>query len=287
MSIKQVLGFAKNEFIYGGHLLSLGSVSIVFVSSILLNIKITWDFLVISYLVTYIAYSYNRLMELKSDSLTNPLRTLHIKKYMKWLPLIIFFCFFIVAILLLRFGNANSAIFAIFMVAGSLLYTVHFKNYTKKIIGFKSVYVSLFWASLVLLLALYYRTSINLAVISISLFVFLRLLVNTIFFDIKDIASDKLYSLKTLPVYLGRRKVLSLIHILNLVSFLLLVVCVYKGVLPPGALSLLVFFIYTCFYLGLAKKEGTDMQKLSYFMVDGEYILWPFVIFIFKNLVSL
>jgi 4-hydroxybenzoate polyprenyltransferase len=189
--------------------------------------------------------------------------------------------------LLLRFGNANSAIFAIFMVAGSLLYTVHFKNYTKKIIGFKSVYVSLFWASLVLLLALYYRTSINLAVISISLFVFLRLLVNTIFFDIKDIASDKLYSLKTLPVYLGRRKVLSLIHILNLVSFLLLVVCVYKGVLPPGALSLLVFFIYTCFYLGLAKKEGTDMQKLSYFMVDGEYILWPFVIFIFKNLVSL
>lgn len=282
MNIKKIFAFAKNEFIYGGHLLSLGGASIVFTSAVLLNIRITWDFLLIAYIIIYIAYSYNRLMEFKSDSLTNPLRTEHIGGYVRIFPYIIAVSFLVALLLLVEYGNFDSIIFMLFMVTGSLLYTILFKNLTKNIIGFKSFYVSLFWASLIVLLAFYSGSSLGISAILVFLFVFLRLVVNTVFFDIKDIDSDKLCGLKTLPVCLGKKKVLILIHALNVISFLPLILGVYTGFLPPVSLSLFPFYFYTFYYLELVERGSVNVQKLSYAMVDGEYVLWSLVLFYFK-----
>ena len=42
-TIEKVLKLIWQEFIYGGHLQSLGTIAIILVPVILLNIKITWD----------------------------------------------------------------------------------------------------------------------------------------------------------------------------------------------------------------------------------------------------
>lgn len=282
MGINKYFELLKNEFIYGGHLLSLGAASIVFTAAMMLDVDITWDFLLISYLIVYIAYSFNRLLEFKSDFLTNPLRTEHIGGYITVLPYIIMFSFLAILSLMAKFGNFNSLIFVLFMVAGSLLYTTFFKDLTKNIVGFKSFYVSFFWALLVLLFALYYNIVIMFPVCLVFSFVFLRLIVNTVFFDIKDIDSDKLHNLRTLPVYLGKKKVLLLIHVLNGVSFLPVIIGAARGFLPFSSLSLLLFYFYTVYYVESVENDSINLQKLSYAMVDGEYVLWSLVLFYFK-----
>lgn len=285
MSVKQVLEFVKNEFVYGGHLLSLGAASIVFTSAMMLGINITWDFLVISYLVIYIAYSYNRLVELKDDSVTNSSRTEHIKKYIKILPFAICGSILIILLLLMSSGKFYNVSFCLFLILGSLLYTEYFKDFTKKIVGFKSLYVSFFWALLAPLLASYYNFPLWLPVFLVFSFIFLRLLVNTIFFDIKDIESDGASGLKTVAIYLGKTKTLTLVHLINLLSFIPIVYGVYANLLPLSALALLIFYFYTVFYVMLSEKKSVDILKVSYIMVDGEYVFWAVAVVLFNVLI--
>jgi len=284
MNIGNVLRFLKDEFVYGGHLLSLGAVSIVFTAAVLLGIAVTWDFLVLAYLTSYIPYSYNRLVELKEDYLTNPARTEHIKAGIHILPAVIVLSFLAAIVISIRYGNPASSIFEIGMVIGSLFYSIHFKDYTRRIIGFKSLYVSFFWASLIFLMALYYRYYAIVPVFITFFFVFLRFIVSTVFFDIKDIRSDMLHGLKTLPVFFGKKRVLSLLHYLNAISFFPILIGIIVGALPLVSLALIIFWYYSYYYLELIKRRNSvNIQKLSYIMVDGEYVLWAVAVYLLNS----
>ena len=279
MKAKQVLGFAWREFVYGGHLLSLGAVSIVFTSAILLDIPTTWDFLLVVYLIFYAIYSYNRFKEFEGDFLTNSSRTQHIKKYIKHLPFIIFCSFSGAVLLLVYLGNFQSIIFGILIIASGLLYSIYFKKVTKKIVGFKSFYVSFVWASLVIFLAFHYSFPLNLSVFFIFIFIFLRLLTNTIFFDIKDMKLDEKDCLKTLPSLLGKGGTLNYLHMINIFSIFPIVIGVFKNLLPPYALFLLIFYFFSFYYLQKVKDKKVNVHNLSYVMVDGEYLLWLTILF--------
>ncbi len=128
MVIEKILKSVWDEFVYGGHLLSLGSISGVFTSAILLDIKITWDFLVIVYLITYTIYLYNRFKELEKDSLTNFERTQHLTIYIKYAPFIIFCSTFIITIMLFCFGNFLNLIFGLSILLAGMLYSLFFKE---------------------------------------------------------------------------------------------------------------------------------------------------------------
>lgn len=278
MDIKKIFAFAKNEFIYGGHLLSLGAASIVFTSAVLLNIRITWDFLLVAYIIVYIAYSYNRLMEFKNDSLTNPLRTEHIGGYVRILPYVIAASFVLALLLLVEYGNFNSVIFMLFMVAGSLLYTIFFKNLTRYIIGFKSFYVSLFWASLIILLSFYYESSLGISAILMFLFVFFRWVINVSFCDLKDIKADKEKGLLTFAVVMGKNNLLRFLSYVNIVSIFLIFLGVYLGLFPKFSIFLVFLSVYAYFYFRMAKKNFSKINYISDVLADSEFALW--VVFI-------
>ena len=170
MKVERISNFVWNEFIFGGHLLSLGAVSVVFTSAILLGIRITIDFLLIIYLIAYTIYLYNRFKEYKKDFLTNYDRTQHIAKYIKYTPVIIFCCMLIVICMLLYFGNQISLIFGLLLLIFGLLYSVYFKEMTGRIIGFKNFYVALMWSLLVIFLAFYYSFPLNLSLVFVGTF---------------------------------------------------------------------------------------------------------------------
>lgn len=282
MEIKKNLTLIWNEFIYGGHLLSLGAVSIVYTASILLNIKITWDFLVIVYLGSYAPYIYNRYKELKKDFLTNPIRTRHIEKYFRHTPIIISFSLLIIIGIFLYFNKISALLFAIFLILLSFSYSIFFKGLSKKIIGFKNFYISLGWALLVVLLAIYYSSPIALSLFLIALFVYLRLFVNTIFFDIKDIEIDKEEKLLTLPVVLGQKRLIQFLSLINILAVLPVIIGVVYRFFPFYSLILLFTIPYSGYYLNKAGKETSGF--LYYVIVDGEYILWPIFILLGKTL---
>lgn len=282
--IKRIFRLIWNEFIYGGHLLSLGAVSIVYTSAVLLNIKITWDFLVITYLGIYTPYLYNRYKEFNKDFLTNPERTEHIKKYVKYIPLIIIFFLIIIVGIFLYFNKITALLFAIFLLLFSFSYSILFKGISKKIVGFKNFYISLSWALLGILLAIYYSFSFNLTLFLIIIFIYLRLFLNTISFDIKDVENDKKEGLLTLPILLEEKGLLTILSLINIVTIIPIILGWILHLLPFYSLVLLFVLPYTFYYLNKFRKEKMNNRFLCYVVVDGEYIFWSIFILLGKIL---
>lgn len=283
MDIRKILEFAKKEFVYGGHLPALGAVSVVLTSVQLLGAEMAWDLLIIVYLIFYIIYAYDRLRGIEDDYATNRGRTEHTKKVLRYFPAALTVSVGIVLLLLLSSRNLGATILGLLMIVSGFLYTEYFKQITKRLIGFKTLYVSFVWACLPLLTAVYCNLPVNSALLIVFCFMFYRAIVNTVFFDIKDIASDKKRGLKTIPAFFGRRGSLFFIHIVNFVSFLPLIFGVYRAILPPFALALLFFYFYSFYYLRIAEKGNANIQKLSYVMVDGESLFWPLVLLLARE----
>lgn len=283
MVIEKIVNSIWNEFVYGGHLLSFGAVSIVYTASILLDIRITWDFLLVVYLGTESVYLYNRFKEYKVDFLTNPERTEHIKKYVKYIPFIIFLMTFSAIVFVVYFNKISALTFGLLLLIIGLLYSLFFKKITEKIIAFKSFFISLMWSLLVLFLAIYYSAPINLALFLFSVFVFLRFFVSVSFFDIKDIKTDKQEGLKTLAVVLKQSTLWQFLSIIAILAVLPLIIGVYLRVLPISSLMLFLTIPYTFFYFKQLENKNISPAFLYNVIVDGEFIFWPFFILICKH----
>jgi len=286
--ITHCLKFIRDEFIYGGHLLSLGTVGLIVSITILLEKKIEWQILALAYLTPQIIYTYNHLKEIEKDRLGNPERVRHLQKIIKYSPLIISFYLLSLFLCSFFFTNLETFFFVFFLTAGGILFSEFFKGVTKKILGFKNFYSSLFWAAGMFLPLFYYSSSPNLALFLLfSVFVFLRFLADTIFFDIKDMESDKNQGLKTFPVIYGIKTTLKYLNLLNFFSFLPLAIGIYLKIFPIFSVSLTLIYFYS-FYC-LKRTETADFKKLrtlSYIMVDGGYILWPIFLILGKMLVN-
>ena len=239
LKIKKILKSIWDEFVYGGHLLSLGAVSVVFTASFLLNIKITWDFLLIVYLGTESVYLYNRYKEFRTDFLTNPERTEYIKKYIKIIPLIIFFFSLIISLILIYHKNFSALFFAVFLLIIGLLYSEIFKGFTQKIVGFKSFFVSLMWALLVIFLAIYYSLSLGLILFLIFVFIFLKCFVITSFFDIKDTEGDRKEGLLTLVNVLGQKKLVDILNLTTVLAVIPIILGFHLKLFPQSSIMLL------------------------------------------------
>lgn len=283
--IGKILEFLKNEFVYGGHLLSLGAASIVFTAAVLLDIHITWDFLLIAYLVTYIDYSYDRMVGLKHDILTNPLRTRHINSYIKFFPAIILAAALMIAVIMILYGNLYSILLVFLMILGGLLYATSFKKMTQKITGFKSLYVSLVWSSLIVLLSLYYDFPLNVAVILIFLFVFLRWLINVSFCDLKDLEADRKMGLLTFAAVMGEDNLLLFLTSINIISITPIMLGIYFGVLPRFSIFLGFLLLYSFYHFYRAKRYPSKINHTSDVLADSEFVLWSFFVILGKIII--
>lgn len=278
MRIKQILKFVWNEFVYGGHLISLGAVSVVFASAILLNIPVTWDFLIIAYFITYTVYLYNRLNEFKEDFLTNPERTRHIKGYIKHVPCFIFFCTMIIVAMLMYFGNLLSMAFGLLLLLFGLLYSLIFKKITQKIIGFKNFYVAFIWTLLIVFLAVYYSFSMNLSIFLILAFVYLRCFMGTSFYDIKDIKSDEKENLLTLPIILKKKIFIRFLNIINILALLPIIIGVYLELLPRFSAMLFLVIPVAFYFLRKLENKKENLPYLSEIAIGLEKISWSIFI---------
>ena len=282
MKIEKILKSIFDEFIYGGHLLSLGASGILWSSAIIFEKPVSIPLLVVGYATSQIVYGYNHFKEAEKDILTNPERVSHIEKIKKSILFLLIFYFLLFVVSLIYFKNIKSILVALSILIGGLFFTDIFKGFTKRIIGFKTFYVSFFWALLIILAGFYYGIQNNLLIFLLFLFVFLRSAVNTVFFDIKDIESDKKEDLKTFPIIFGKKKTLNYLHLFNVFSFLPIIFGVYYNILPFFTLSLSLFYFYSFYYL--KKVRDDSVRKLSYIMVDGEDLFWPIVLLLGKFL---
>jgi len=277
--------FICNEFIHGGHLLSLGCSAITLSIMLLVHTLIRWEFLLIVYFGTYCIYNYDHYKGLNIDSLNNSNRSNHLKKYNKIVPVIIIIYAIGFFSLLIVFGSLQSLIFGGALLFSGLFYTRKVKKLTEKIVGFKNFYTSLSIASLILFTGVYCSYQIGIVLLLLFVFMFFRLIVNTCFCDIKDIDTDRKYRIKTFPIILGKEKFLSILHVINILSFIPLLIGVYLHILPIFSLILVISIVYCFYYIQKAKQQRTNIQSLSSIMVDGEFAFWPLILFVGSSLI--
>jgi len=282
VTINRGLNLIWKEFIYGGHFQSLGASSIVMISSMLLDIQITWSCLVASYLIFYPMYLYNRFKEIEIDYLTNPQRTTHIKKYLRIIPAILLLDLVVLFIILIYFSNQITLIFSTILVFLGILYTIIFKKITKNVAFFKNFYVAMFYAFMVFFPILYYNHEITLAASALALFTYLKALAMQVLLDVKDIETDEKQELLTLPILFGKEKTLKIFKIVNVIMILTIIAVSYCFNVFPKIIMTLLFVIPFNFYCAKLVQKN---NYFGYILSGGEFILWSLLIIIAKNII--
>lgn len=275
----KVTDFLFNEFIYGGHWGSLSSSAIALSVMLLLELSLRFEFLLIVYLGCQCIYSYNHYKEIENDALSSSRRAQFLGRYYNFLKFLTASYGFFFIFLLVFFQSWRVLLFGTMMLIIGLLFTYHAKSLSQKIVGFKSIYASFAWSLLVPFTVLYVDATFTIGVFLISVFVFLRFMIDTSFFDIKDIKSDKKRKLKTYVVYFGQERCLSFLHCLNLISFLPILIGAIFQFLPRYSLALFFVLLYDLYYIERGRNRKVDIQSLSYIVVDGEYYYWPLLVF--------
>jgi 4-hydroxybenzoate polyprenyltransferase len=291
-SIKNIFHNLWDEFVYGAHLTALASASLVLTVIILLNIPINILLIITAYLTTFIVYSFNYLKELEDDILTDPTKVSFLEKRKNRYKIIIASYILLNIILLCLsfyiYHNFGFIIFILILLSGGILYTIVFKVLTKYIPGFKSIYCAALWAYAgSLYVAFFNSEAISTLYSFIFIYMFIKLLINAVFFDIKDMDSDKKNGLKTIPLLLGKSQTILILTILNLISIAILLKGIYSNYIPTYSISLALLSIYTEYYLlkGL-QSDQKSIVRYTHVMADAEFIFWPIVLFIGKMLIK-
>ena len=273
---------AYKELVYGGHLLALGTSSMAATAAWIMGSTTTWELLLMAYLFSFGGYSINRISDFEQDAVSHPERTAYLKNRMGWLKAGVIFCFGVGYFLaFLRNIVFFSALLIPLLLA--FAYSVGSEKMKprigasrlKEVTLVKNVTVSFGWSLVPFLVGLYYL-QLPLAVFALSPFIFLRLMVNTIFFDQRDMAADASFGVRTLPVKMGMAGSSRVMDVLDLASGVYIATVVVSGLLPVFAAGLIVFVPYSFVYR-LYAKSGKHKDSIRDLVADGEYLLWGLV----------
>lgn len=287
MLFKRICRFVYNEVVYNGHLQTWGVLAIVILSGQLLNIKTSWDLLLIVYILFYLIYLNDRYQGVDIDSLTNNERSQHVRKIHRYIPAILVIGLVALAVLLYAFSNVYALAFVTVIAVGGFLYPLYFKDFTKKVLAFKNFYVASVFSLMVVLPNLYYRILLNEKTVALILllasFVFLRGTMMQFLLDLKDIESDKREGLLTLGIVLGKEKTFTLIAIMNVFTSLILPVSyfIFPSLLPASILFLALSAPLDIFFISLVKKGGST----GFILESGEFIYWAVLIYVGRLLI--
>ena len=276
-----IFKFILNEIFYNGHFQTWGSLAIVISSGQLINIKIGWDLLLITYLSFYLLYLHDRYRDIEIDSITNPIRSKHIKKIYKYVPYILIIGLIILLFLLYYFSNIYASIFIILITIFGFLYPLYFKKLTKKFIAFKNFYVASVFSLLTILPVIYYKIPLTnitwIILFLIFIFTFLRGVMMQFFLDLKDIEGDKESGLLTLGVVYGKEKVFRIINFMNFFTslFFPLLYFIAPYLLLPAAVLFIVFLVPWNFYFFNLARRGNFW---GFVLGSGEFLYWPILV---------
>lgn len=278
------------ELVYGGHLLAIGTASIAASCATLLGRSPSLLLLLMAYLFSYGAYMLNRGSEVVQDSISNPARTDFLQGRSKYLAAISGASFG-VGYLLAATVNLLFLSALLLPLVLALAYTVGSKKLVKLIgskrlkdkLLVKNIAISFGWSLIPLLVGLYYE-SVSLALLALAPFIFLRLMSNTVFFDLRDVKADSEFGVRTVPVVYGANRAYTLMSMVDILSGAYIALLVALGLFPAYSLVTLLLPAYSLLYRWLSQRPSVELGYLCDFVADGEYAFWGPLLIIGKIL---
>ena len=223
-------------------------------------------------------YNLNRLTDLEEDSINAPERANYTKKnYTRVLLTVVGTSG--AALLFASFCDL-SAVFVIFLaICVGCLYSVRIFSFRlKDVVVVKNVTIAGTSVICAALLPSAVHFSNYIAVALVAYFVFLKVFINTVLFDVRDVEGDRLAGAKTIPVSLGREKTRTLLLGLNSTLFLWVALSILQGLFYKHIAVLVASVVYGYWYILRLCRNGASIRKSVDLLVDGEWVLIGIVV---------
>jgi 4-hydroxybenzoate polyprenyltransferase len=253
-------------------LVGFTTTSILYVSCLLLNI-FSPPLLLSCFFLTVSTYNLNRLTDLDEDSINAPDRADYTKKHRTRVLLTVLGTGG-AALLFASFCDL-SAFFVILLALGiGCLYSVRILGFRlKDILVVKNATIAGTSVICAALLPLAIHFSSFFAIALIAYFVFVKVFINTVLFDVRDIEGDSLAGAVTIPVSLGRQKTKWLLLGLNSTLVPWAVIALFQGFFHKYLTVLAASVVYGFWYIRRLCREGAKVRKSVDLLVDGEWIM--------------
>ncbi len=284
---KRCLKLARllDHLTHGGVILSIGGAGTAAMALLLSNIS-NPPLLALAYgfLLIFTVYRIDKILEVHEDLLNQPSRVEYItssknKFVLYGLPVLSY----AVALALAFSANIYSFIITVVSPIWIAAYTTEFPAWLKKISGYdkikaipfvKTAYSATAWGMLGVSAVLFAKPTLTYALLIPFSFVFLRLLVSLIVFDMRDVVGDKKVGVNTVPVLFGLKKTQKILYVLNALSALFLLLLIFTNTIPKSAAFLLIAIALAFYYIKKSAEPKTDKIFLCNVIVDGELALW-------------
>lgn len=255
--------------------IALVCVFLTYTSFEFLNIQPNVVLLFAVFLSTFSIYSLNRLTDMEEDLINTPERESYVKGKEKTLLALCIMSYGI-ALLLGFLVKPISIVVLLFPLFIGVLYSMEFSRKLprlKNISGMKNISVSLSWTVGAVFLPLIFKYPGFSVVSLLFYFVFIKCLVDTISFDVRDIEGDRKSGVKTIPVLLGRSRTRLLLFGIQSTLLIWLSVVILKGFFVHYWLIFAFSIIYGYWLIHYFSKDHKFKVFTRDLFVDGEWML--------------
>lgn len=268
--VEGVLAFLISTSLF----LAASGVFKLYLSFLLYGVTPQWNLLVATFLLVFSVYGLNKLTDLSEDEVNNPERVNYVRRVAKALKYAVIMSF-IAALILSALTSPWAILVVFFPIVSGTLYSVRISpNYPrlKDITGVKNIIIATTWANGTTFLPYLVAGGVEAPkVFLIYYFFFMKSMINTILFDVRDIEGDRLNGIKTIPVKLGFKKSKLLLLALNSTLILWLLIAHGMGYFNEYTWVLIFSIANGYFYILYFAREGYKPGKALDVWVDGEW----------------
>ncbi len=269
--LEKIISFLVSNSLF----IALVCVFLTYTTFEFLNVQPNILLLLAVFLSTFSIYSLNRLTDLEEDLINAPEREAYVKGKEKTL-LALCILSYGVALLLGFLVSPVSILVLLFPLFIGILYSMEFSRNIprlKNISGMKNISVSLSWTVGAVFLPLIFKYPGFLVVSLLFYFVFVKCLVDTISFDIRDVEGDRKSGVKTIPVLLGRSNTRLLLLGIQSTLLIWLFVVILEGVFVQYWLVFAFSIIYGYWLIKYFSKDRKFKVFSRDLFVDGEWMI--------------
>jgi len=255
--------------------LSISSVLMLYLSSLLFEVALKPILFYAMFLVVYSVYSLNRLTDQEEDAVNAPERSIFVEGNERFL-LAIAAVSYIVALVLGWIESPFAALILLFPIISGIAYSKNIFSAVgiprlKDIFLVKSLIVASSWAVCAAFLPVLYLSGNFIKLGFIFPFFFIKMFINTVLFDVRDVKGDAINGVNTIPVVIGIKKTRRFLLILQ--SSLLVWLVLFSDLFSRYYVILIISMIYGYLYIIYFCGETDHNGVLQDVLVDGEWII--------------
>jgi len=202
---------------------SLGGGLLAYTCGLLQSVEPRLNHFLVAFGYIFAMHNFNRFTDQKSKKFRDPIRTLFYQKY-RWiiitasslalvLSLAVTYNLGRLPFLLLAGMSLLGIVYSVRFIPRFLLPVIRVRM-LKEIPGSKTLFVAMAWAFVTTLIPAWEAGPAGPTTMGVLVFVLLLIYVRSALFDVFDVQADRLVGKETLPVFIGERRTLFLLHVL-------------------------------------------------------------------------